>query len=327
MKPKLMSYFFYLVVLSSLGFSEVKQSNFQHLLNSDYQTIKHDACDAAKDFQYVFVAGIFNELMPYYFQDYQNWLVNCNVPQKHIVVARPYSGDGLLRASEGLKTVFNKLVETHPNKALIIIGHSKGAPEALLAAFESTINTQNHIAKIVSIQGSFGGSPIADMALHNSTQSSRLSSNLLLKIARRLAILLRRVETAYGKKVTAGVSSVKTKESSQFWRTYLNTQYSSAIIHGNKIIVLQTYKNYRRLNPFFFLSGEYLDRITGERTDGAIPLSAQVPPLECFSSAILELDHLDTVLPKRFSFSSPEIRHQILSAVILSAERSQHFGF
>lgn len=327
MKSVLIFCFVCLFNFSAPAFSKVESANFQQLLNSEYGAIQLNACQVAKEFQYVFVAGIFNELMPYYFQDYKDWLLGCQVPKENIVIARPYSGDGLLRASEGLKTVFNKLVETHPNKALIIIGHSKGAPEALLAAFESTINTQNHIAKIVSIQGSFGGSPIADMALHNSTQSSRLSSNLLLKIARRLAILLRRVETAYGKKVTAGVSSVKTKESSQFWRTYLNTQYSSAIIHGNKIIVLQTYKNYRRLNPFFFLSGEYLDRITGERTDGAIPLSAQVPPLECFSSAILELDHLDTVLPKRFSFSSPEIRHQILSAVILSAERSQHFGF
>ena len=81
-------------------------------------------------------------------------------------------------------------------------------------------------------------------------------------------------------------------------------------------MVLQTYKHYRRLNPFFFLSGQYLNTITGEQTDGAIPLSSQLPPIETVRPAVLELDHLDTVLPKQFSFSSPMIRYQIIAAII-----------
>ncbi|NBX68076.1 MAG: hypothetical protein EBR01_03810 [Proteobacteria bacterium] len=141
-----------------------------------------------------------------------------------------------------------------------------------------------------------------------------------MRIARRLAAWLRRVETAYGQSVTKGVSSVKTKESTLFWRHYLNVRSSSRLLAESKLLVLQTHKHYPRINPFFFFSGEYLDRITGERTDGAIPLSAQKPPYLHFSSAILELDHLDTVLPQQISFSPPETRYKILSAIIVSAK-------
>lgn len=310
------TYFFILFLFSSLGFSQPSVSVFQRLLNSDNIAIRNNACKKAAQFQYIFVAGIFNELMPYYFKDYHDWLNSCQVPEKNILVARPYSGSGLSRASTSLKDSIAQMTSQYPTKPLILVGHSKGAPEALLAAIESSPEVQEKIATIVSIQGSFGGSPIADLALTYSDNSSNLKDRILVRVARRLALWLKRVELAYGKPMTEGVDSVRTQESRQFWNQYLKDHSTSVILNENKLLVLQTYKHYRRLNPFFFLSGEYLDKLTGERTDGAIPFSSQKPPIPNLQSAVLELDHLDTVLPKTFSFSNAEIRYHLLASII-----------
>lgn len=310
------SYFFILFLISSLGFSEASVSVFDRLLTSKSDSVRAHACNKASQYQYVFVAGIFNELMPYYFKDYQDWLLRCRVPQKNILIARPYSGAGLNRSSSTLKELLSQMTLQSHDKPLIIVGHSKGAPEALLAAIESPPEVQNQIAVIVSIQGSFGGSPIADLALSYAKDEMSSRDRFRVKVGRRLALWLKRVEAAYGGPMTEGVYSVKTQQSRQFWTQYLKDHSSSAILTQNKFLVLQTYKNYRRLNPFFFFSGQYLDRITGERTDGAIPFSAQKPPIPNLQTAVMELDHLDTVLPKAFSFSSAEIRYHLIASII-----------
>ena len=314
------TYFFILFLISSLGFSQPSVSVFQRLLNTNNIAIRNDACKKAAQFQYVFVAGIFNELMPYYFKDYHDWLVNCHVPEKNILIARPYSGAGLSRASTSLKDSIAQMSSQSPTKPIILVGHSKGAPEALLASLESSPEVQGKIAAVVSIQGSFGGSPIADLALTYSDNRSNLKDRILVRVARRLALWLKRVEVAYGKPMTEGVDSVRTQESRQFWTQYLKNHSSSVILTENKLLVLQTFKHYRRLNPFFFLSGEYLDRITGERTDGAIPFSSQRPPLNNLTTAVLELDHLDTVLPSTFSFSSADVRYHLIASIIEAIE-------
>lgn len=308
--------FLILFLVPSIGFCQPSVALFQKLLNNPDTNLEKISCAKASQFQYVFVSGIFNELMPYYFQDYKEWLMRCRVLEKNIVIARPYSGSGLSRASKTLTELFNRMVVETADKPLIIVGHSKGAPEALLAAIESSPDTQSKIATIVSIQGSFGGSPIADLALAYSNDSTQLTNRLVFRVAKRLAHWLKRVETAYGKSVTDGVHSVKTQESRDFWVRYLNDHKTSEILSEHKLLVLQTYKHYRRLNPFFFLSGQYLDRITGERTDGAIPFSSQKPPVDHLETAVLELDHLDTVLPRSFSFSSAKTRYQLLASIL-----------
>ena len=313
---------FFLTVLSCLFLLSGKVSAqpspevFKKLLHSNSNQVLEAACLKAPKFQYVFVTGIFNELMPYYFKDQIEWLTRCQVPSSQIRLARPYSGTGLTRSSVGLKELFQEMLSSHPTKPLMIIGHSKGAPEALLASLQSPQSIQQKIATIVCIQGSFGGSPIADLALGDDSATSSPNYRLVARIARRLTSWLNRVERFYGKSVRDGVDSIKTKEARAFWTQFINDSQNENILTENKVLVLQTYKHYRRLNPFFFLSGQYLNAITGEQTDGAIPLSSQRPPIPGIRPTVLELDHLDTVLPKQFSFSSPLIRYQIMSAII-----------
>lgn len=302
--------------VSQRVFANPSQDLFQRLLTAKDSAVTTASCEKASDYQYVFVAGIFNELMPYYFKDEIDWLLTCKVPKAQVQLARPYSGTGLSRSSDSLKDLFRQMLANHPDKHLIIIGHSKGAPEALLASLESPDEVQKKISSVVSIQGSFGGSPIADLALGDDNLRGATDYRLVAKIARRLSGWLRRVERIYGKSVRDGVYSVRTSEARSFWPTFIKIKKNENILSDSKVLVLQTYKHYRRLNPFFFLSGEYLNRLTGEPTDGAIPFSSQRPPIDGVRPAVLELDHLDTVLPRAFSFSDPSIRYQLIASII-----------
>lgn len=297
-------------------FASKSEALFAQLLKTPAQKVTSKACPLASKYQYIFVAGIFNELMPYYFKDQIDWLARCQVPAGQIQLARPYSGNGLSRSSDSLKDLIREVLFKNPSKPLIIMGHSKGAPEALLAALQSPFEIQQKISAVICIQGSFGGSPIADMALGAGQDAGNPNYKFIARVARRLMSWLKRVEYIYGKSVHDGVYSVKTSEAKHFWPLFLDTHQNDDILIENKVLVLQTYKHYRRINPLFFLSGQYLDKLTGEKTDGAIPFSSQRPPIDGIHPAILELDHLDTVLPKAFSFSSPLIRQQIIAAAI-----------
>jgi len=305
--------------IQSSAISQDSGPSFQELLTTKYSEVSAAQCPRAEQFQYVFVAGIFNELMPYYFTDQLQWLKKCGVPETSRVVARPYSGAGLRAASSNLKNTFEEMISRAPEKPLIIVGHSKGAPEALLAALQLSEENQARIGGVILMQGSFGGSPIADLALEYPRTLRDSDNPLIHRVARRLAIWLRRVEAIYGKSVDAGVVSIKTSEAKKFWRQFLEQHAESKIISQHKVFVLQTFKQEKRLNPFFFLSGQYLSRVTGEPTDGAIPFSSQLPPIKNVKPAVLHLDHLDTALPKAFSFSAPEVRYHLMASIVALA--------
>ena len=215
--------------------AQPSQEVFKKLLRSNSIQVLGNACLKAPKYQYVFVTGIFNELMPYYFKDQIEWLTRCHVPSSQIRLARPYSGTGLTRSSNGLKELIQEMVSTQPTKPLIIIGHSKGAPEALLASLQSPQSIQQKIATIVCIQGSFGGSPIADLALGDDSATSSHNYRLVARVARRLASWLNRVERYYGKSVRDGVDSVKTKEARAFWTHFINENQNETILTENKI--------------------------------------------------------------------------------------------
>ena len=308
--------FFSLFFMGRFAACAASNEQFQNLLNSDPSRVSAAQCKGAPQFQYVFVPGIFNELMPYYFADQIKWLAHCGVAKKDIHVAKTSSTLTLFAAAQTLESQFQRLLSKEPNKRLVIMGHSKGAPEALAAILQSSREVQEHVASIVLVQGSFAGTPIADLALGHHSRFHSHSDPLVERAARKLAKILNWAIRFYGPDILSGVFYIKPTEALKFWSPFLKAHSDSNILLENKILVLQTHKKKSRLNALILLSGEYLSRITLEESDGIIPFSSQMPPIENLKSAILSLDHLDTVLPRIFSFSSPQIRYHLMASIV-----------
>lgn len=308
--------FFSLFFMGRFAACAASNEQFQNLLNSDPSRVSADHCQRAPQFQYVFVPGIFNELMPYYFADQIKWLAHCGVAKRDIHLANIGSTLTLLAAAQTLESQFKRLLSKEPNKRLVIIGHSKGSPEALAGILQSSKEVQERVASIVLVQGSFAGTPIADLATGHRSRSHADADPLVERAARRLVKILNLAARFYGSDILSGVISIKPAEALKFWGPFLSAHSDSNVILENKILVLQTHKKKNRLNALVLPSGEYLSRITLEPNDGIIPFTSQIPPLENLQSATLCLDHLDTVLPRVFSFSHPQIRYHLMASIV-----------
>jgi hypothetical protein len=130
--------------------------------------------ESLKNRHVVFVAGFLNEgLGDRYFRDLVRYLTGeLGLPSNQVTVLPNPSKNSVELNAANLVQDLAKAYEAGGKKPLLVIPHSKGSPEAGLAGawlakenvkhFTSKENPGAMIDKIISVQGAFQGSPLAD---------------------------------------------------------------------------------------------------------------------------------------------------------------------
>jgi len=118
--------------------------------------------EAARAYRYVFIAGFLNEgFQVGYFSQNRRALLDAGVPPGAIELVFPKSGNTIEENVAVLRRVLPELAAKGPQK-LVLIGHSKGAVEALAFMVAAPDFVRAHVHAAFLVQGAFGGSGIAD---------------------------------------------------------------------------------------------------------------------------------------------------------------------
>lgn len=139
----------------------------------------------AQQFQYVFISGFHNEMMPLYFWGNIRELRRRGIHARNIHRIHPSSHMSFDTVVERVANSLEHLAHQNPER-LVIVGHSRGACTALAAALRRADQFSNRIEALFLIQGPFGGTAIADYVVAIEDDFPENWPSRRLKLARSL---------------------------------------------------------------------------------------------------------------------------------------------
>jgi hypothetical protein len=150
------------LTLSSAGRARADlAARFQDELKYKSRVVSNSAQTAASRFQYVFIAGLNNELAPGYFKD-NVASVKKEFLVKQVTVLRPRSHRSVEVNALLITKKLKELFYNGGQVPMIIVSHSKGGLEVLQMAVTDPDFFNEAVAKFITIQTPFGGSKVAD---------------------------------------------------------------------------------------------------------------------------------------------------------------------
>lgn len=111
----------------------------------------------ASDYNFILVSGILNEFLPFYMNDFEDYLVSLKVPKKQIIRVNASSLLDPFMASASLGATINQIAN---NKKIVFISHSKGALETLYYLNNQKDGHAARVEKAFLIQGALDGSSL-----------------------------------------------------------------------------------------------------------------------------------------------------------------------
>lgn len=262
--------------------------------------IPQKVASKATSFRYVFVAGLGHENMPGYFTQNAGELQAMGVPTTSIHTIQPSSGRSIEENLEDVRARFLEVAGKGPEK-LVVIGHSRGACDALAFALRDPGFVRKRVQAIFLIQGPFGGSGLADYVLGNGKSTDRLGAG-----HRALARLIAGHERSMvenGKH--AGMADLTRENSREFWREMLHDHSKAVPVVGPRVYYIVSATDPGRLRLFQRTTGRYLDAHFGPN-DGMVALEDQSIAGLGTNLGVIDAGHAD--LTRRFP-ATAEGRH------------------
>ena len=134
--------------------------------------IPDEVCQNACGYRYVFICGLFHEHMPGYFLQNVKELRARGVPRTSIHLVKPDSQQTVDENCKSVRAELQAIVKQGPER-LVLIGHSRGACDALVFALQNPTFVKEHIHPLFLIQGPFGGTAVADYVAGDGTPMDR----------------------------------------------------------------------------------------------------------------------------------------------------------
>ncbi len=154
-----------LVLISNLLISNVASAELAQRwseLQNGRSKLEVRAAELQK-YDFVLVKGFLPGIVSHYFEDFEN-VLTFDFSVSSLVAISPQSDNSISANSELIYKYLLRRYELN-HKTQIVIGHSKGAAEVMLAVVaHPDLITKRIVEKVVSIQGSIGGSPLAVQA-------------------------------------------------------------------------------------------------------------------------------------------------------------------
>ncbi|MGZ3334970.1 MAG: hypothetical protein ACXWOV_07180, partial [Isosphaeraceae bacterium] len=177
--------------------------------------VSRDACR----YRYVFIGGLFNEQMPGYFLQNVKELRARGVPRTSIHLVKPGSQQTVDGNSESVRTELLAIAAQGPER-LVLIGHSRGACDALAFALQNPQFVKDHIRALFLIQGPFGGTAVADYVAGEGTPMARWMPTGYRLMGQAIGRLESRL-LEDGKH--EAIASLNRRDSESFWKEMLRT--------------------------------------------------------------------------------------------------------
>lgn len=271
-------------------------------------------CKRAESYRFIFVTGFLNEVLPYYYQDQTHWLKECRVPATDIFVTHFPSTRSYPDNAQRLAELLTQ--EVSHRKKFVLVGHSKGAAEILLSALSRPEFFRENVAGILFLQGSFGGSHLADYLLGEGKGIFPILHLAVNEALRTIHSIFRKVETLVGEPIFRGLESVSTRWNDQFWASLSQETTLAFPALSPLMLNLRTIERSHFMTPALFIPSQYLRMAYGEDSDGALSLNNQMLPWKGVETVDYSADHFDTVFPLAMSGSTKGQRVRVLSAFL-----------
>ena len=272
----------------------------------------------ARGYHYVFICGLFNETMPGYFTQNVKELRAKGVPRSSIHLIKPDTQQTIEENARSVRSELQAIAEQGPER-LVLIGHSRGACDALVFALENPKFVEGHIHAIFLIQGPFGGTPVADYVAGEGTPMDRRMPTGY----RLMGQALGRAEPHIVKQDThVAITSLNRKDSVSFWKEMLKAHSEAVPIVAPRTFYVTSRTSPSRHPLFQRVTGWYLGTYYGPN-DGLVALEDQSLSGLGTVLAVLNAGHTD--LTRRFPAARPKqrLRNALVDAILMAVGTSK----
>ncbi len=203
-----------------------------------------------KNYNYIIVPGIFNEIIPFYMTEYRRYLLNSGVPKEQILRVNSTTRETF---EKGALKIKDKILALDKKKAVIFFAHSKGALETLYFLIENNIK----LKKAFLIQGALDGSSLYKTIILGERRGFLFGLARVIGSLPYVRMYLESFNFNHVREKLKGV--VKQKNLL------------------NKIVFIQSEEESINLSFKFKFLGNFYKKIYGRPGDGVLLLSDQIP--------------------------------------------------
>lgn len=267
----------------------------------------------ARGFRYVFIAGYRNESISAYFSQNIAQLKRRGVPADQIEVIRPESIRDDAANAETLDLDLRRIAAKGPEK-LVLIGHSRGACDALGFALDHPGFVLARVEALYLIQGPFGGSEAAAHLVGTGTAMDRRMpwpARLIASLAERV---VRRSAGSGGSRVVADLVPDRARRR---WGDRVAACPEAAAIVGPKTRYITSVTRPARLGPIRRAIGRYVATYHGA-SDGIIRLDDQAVPGLGTVVATVEAGHADLAYRTFRLRRTRRLREAVADAIVMA---------
>ena len=275
--------------------------------------IPDEVCQNACGYRYVFICGLFHEHMPGYFLQNVKELRARGVPRTSIHLVKPDSQQTVDENCKSVRAELQAIVKQGPER-LVLIGHSRGACDALVFALQNPTFVKEHIRALFLIQGPFGGTAVADYVAGDGTPMDRRMPTGY----RFMGQAMGRLESRLLEDDTHdAIASLNRKDSESFWKDALRTHRAAVPVVGPRTFYVTSRTGPSHHPLFQRVTGWYLGTYYGPN-DGLVALEDQSLPGLGTVLAVLDVGHTD--LTRRFPAARPKprLRNALIDAIIMA---------
>lgn len=277
--------------------------------------VPEEAARRARGFRYVFVGGFAGELMPGYFDQNVRELVALGVPPGSVHAVFPSSHRATAANVGALRAEFRRLADLGP-EPLVIVGHSRGASEALAAALADPAFVAARVAGLFLVQGAFGGTGLADSVLGLGEPIDRRMPAPARGIAR---VMGRFERSVLARGYHGGLPGLSRDAARDFWAEALRTHPGAAAVVGPKVFYVRSrvHPSRLKLRPFRKATGWYLETYYGPN-DGVVAVEDQSLPGLGTCLGTFDLGHADLTNKFPAGRRSRKYRRALVGGVVMA---------
>lgn len=312
-------------LVAQVADARITPARFRAWVDGYYQNpqgLPKDEIPKAASLRYVFVGGIFNEAVKSMFVENVRALVRLGVPERRIQTVFPSS---LLSIEENFAVVREKIVRfaaEGPEK-LVLIGHSKGAAEALAAALALPAPLVDRVHAVFLLQGAFHGSPLADYFFDDGKAvDDRFPWHYrrAFEFAREAKLVekLDAIQEIFKFRIDRGLMSLTRRKAEGFWSRHLVTHAKAASKLSDRIYYLASWEHPEKLSYVFHASGLYEALYYGPN-DGIVVTDDQALDELGGTLAVYRVGHGDLVTDSNKTSHSHRLKVAIMTALVLGA--------
>jgi pimeloyl-ACP methyl ester carboxylesterase len=303
--------------LPLLSAPDLKIGEFRRWFVEGYQGhLSLSSRDRAKGaaHHYIFITGFNSEKPSHYFWGNINQLLRLGVPARRIHLVKPPSEQTFKEYYPALKKHLFGLAD--PDHKLVLVAHSRGAEDALGFALLNPDFVRDNVALIFLVQGSFGGSGLADYVLGKGpTPDTRMGL-----IPRVLADWAGRLKAwqHQGAIQRGSIQELTREYSATFWHRMREETGTAAQLISDRVFYIQSWFDPNKQDAYHWVAGSYLEAYYGPN-DGTISLEDQYLSWVGHRLLTLKVGHTDLTQEYPFSRASSRYRVALTSAVFTAA--------